>query len=206
MSSRAILEARRRTVNTPGFVAPAADPISQPDPPPAPVLPNPHLIPPPPAGQFALRSVEGPFALAAPDSNAPRAVTTGDLNELMEWALPVYQKRHPRASVESMSPLLNLACHNSRYRFLRTNDATGLFAYQTTPWEPAGEVIDLFVIARDADAVHQAVRIYRAGLAWAKQMRAAEFWFAEDTGIELTAIAERLGCDLRAHRFGKGLM
>jgi hypothetical protein len=197
-------DTRRRAYNTPGFVPPPMEPVATPDPV-ARTEPNPRLIEPPPAGTYALRPVEGPFALVGADSTAIRRVTEADLGELLEWALPIYQKRHPRATIESMLPLLRQACHDNHYRFLRTPDATGLFVFQTTPWEPAGEVIDLFVVARDG-AVTEAVKIYRAGLNWAKEMRAAEFWFAEDTGNELEPIALRIGCDLRSHRFGKRML
>ena len=198
---------RRQTRNTPGFVQPPMDPVRQPDPVER-TQPNPRLYEPPPeAGLYKLQPATGPFALQPPDPKAVRAVTEGDLEDLLEWAFPRYAERHPHATREGMLPFLRVACQGLPFKFLRTDDACGIFQFGRYPWEPQGVVVDLLVVDREgSNASFEAVKIYRAGLEWAKQLNAREFRFAEDnTGMDLSPLAKRIGCDRECRQYIKTL-
>ena len=179
----------RRTTNTPGFVAPPLDHApAQPDPVER-TQPNPRLVEPPPAGQFALRPVEN-FALVT-DPKMPRAVTEADLDELLTWGLPLFQSHYPGATAERMLPLLRRACAGYPYRALRTDAAFGVFMIDAKVWHTAPIVFSLF-IGWQEDAPLQAVRICRSAMEWAKSIKASHFELIECFG-NLGPIAERLG-------------
>ena len=194
---------RRQTRNTPGFVQPPMDPVRQPDPVER-TQPNPRLYEPPPeAGLYKLQPATGPFALQAPDPKAVRAVTETDLDELLEWGIPRYIARRPWVTREGILPFLHTACQGMPFKFLRTENACGIFQAGRGPGESALSVCDVLVVDREgSNASFEAVKIYRAGLEWAQQLKACEFSIGEDNGIDLSAIAKRIaGCDRECKRY-----
>jgi hypothetical protein len=184
-------EIRRKTTNTSGFETPMLDHgPARPDQ----VernMPDPRLVEPPPAGAYALRPVEQ-FGLVSPSPDAPHAVTEADLPELFEWGIPIYAKRYPGATVDTMMPLVMRAIQGYPYRALRTPAAFGIFMADQKPWMMQPIVFDIVIAWHSPDDIHQVVAICRAARAWAKSIKATEFQLIE-CGGNLALLAERLG-------------
>ncbi len=193
--------AARPTVNTRGFTQPEMAPLAAPQH----VEPTEAAAPweAPPLIDLKLRQYTGDFVLP-PGQRAGgqvRAVTDGDIEELALWALPRFQERHPRFTVEAAVALARMAAGANGFKFIRTDNAVGLFLAQCTPWEPRATVFDIGVTGRKEDHPNQhkdfeVVRIYRAGLAWAQEIKAVEFRFVSDCGYNLDAIAKRIGMEM----------
>ncbi len=193
--------APRRAVNTKGFEQPEMGPLAQPERP-EPTAPAPQIEA-PPIVDLKLRQYTGDFVLPRGQraGGQVRAVTDGDIEELALWALPRFQERHPRFTVDAAVALARMATGANGFKFIRTDNAVGLFLAQCTPWEPRATVFDIGVTGRKEDHPNQhtdfeVVRIYRAGLAWAQEIKAVEFRFISDCGYNLDAIAKRIGMDM----------
>lgn len=109
----------------------------------------------------------------------PRLVVEAEIEELMEWGLPRYQEVYPRCTYDSIRPWLGLACRGGRLRFVRTDNAVGLFVAETTPEEPLLFVYQWIVVRRSStgDQSKEAYRIIRAGERWGISIGAIGFQF-----------------------------
>jgi len=89
--------------------------------------------------------------------------------------------------------------------FVMTNNAVGMFAVESVPWEPLPVVCDIFVVGRDASSAFEASRLYARGLEWAREIGAIEFRFGTDTDTDLDGIASRIGYDRVCRNYVKKL-
>ena len=207
MTAAEILRARfgeqfhRAAVNTRGFVQPEMEPLA----PPQHVEPTvaAPTIEAPPILDLRLRQYTGDYVLPRGQraGGQVRTLTENDIEEFMLWCYPRYLERYPRFTPEAAVGLLRMVIHNNDYKAIRTDNCFGLFVAQRTPWEPMPSVFDISVIGRQEDHPNQhkdfeVVRIYRAGLEWARAIKAVEFRFVSDFGYDLDAIAKRVGMDL----------
>ncbi|HEV2225073.1 MAG TPA: hypothetical protein VGR84_18925 [Candidatus Acidoferrales bacterium] len=136
-----------------------------------------------------------------------RRVTIEEIPEIAEWAIPRFQKRHPRLTLAGMMPLLQAAAsgQSNAVRLVCSDNAVGMFAVERTPWEPEPVVCDVFVAGRDAGSSFEAIRIYQDGERWARALGAVEFRYGVDTDTNLDLLAERIGYDRMARNFVKVL-
>jgi hypothetical protein len=178
-------------------------------------LPNPTLdrmtAEPPPL--YTLKQAEGEFALSGGvKQNTVRPVMESEIEELVPWGLDRIKKRYPRATPEGLVPFLRLAVRGGRYRYLRTDNAQGIFVCDVLPWEPRGIVWDLVVIGkRDRDLDPRKVQlevigIYVAGEAWARSINAAQFKFELCDQVNAEMVAKRIGYDAAAGAYEKSLL
>jgi hypothetical protein len=149
------------------------------------------------------------------ESTVPRRVVEAEIDDLLEWGMPRFLHRYPRCTAESVRPLLMVATRGGRYNFLRTASACALFVAETTPWEPLLSVFDVFVVSRPArgpggrvvdegagSPAWQAAKLevpnlYKAGLAWARDIGAVTYHYGQSTGVDLDPIANEIGHDVR---------
>jgi hypothetical protein len=125
-----------------------------------------------------------------------RFVREEELDELIEWGMPLFKHRFPRCTKATILPLLRSAVHgNPKLHFVRTENAAGLFvAVDPTPWEPMWVVNEVVVGSRQV-APFEVKRIYHAGRVWAEEIGACEYNFGASTGIDLMPMARRIGYD-----------
>jgi hypothetical protein len=136
---------------------------------------------------------------------AVRRVVPAEIDGLIEWGLPRFKHRYPRATAQSIYPLLTLACGGGPLLFIRTESCVGLFAADRTPFEPELSVSDVFVCKKREGADDERDAIYRAGLRWAQEIGAVTYTFASTTGAKLDAVAEKIGFDFPVSGFTKVL-
>lgn len=136
-----------------------------------------------------------------------RLASEADVQGIVSWALPKFQNRYPRATEDSVLPFLRNATRARHLRFFVSDNGASLWNASRTPWEPELTVSDVFVVVKEPNfaAVH-AMRHYLAGLAWAQEVGAVEFFFAASTDIDLVPIARRIGYDHRSYGFAKRLV
>jgi hypothetical protein len=140
------------------------------------------------------------------DSITPRLVTEADIDELLAWGLPRFQRRYPRATPEMIRPVLIAGTRGGRFRYLRTSVAQGMFEAVRTPWEPEIAVVDVFVVGRarqrenltDDDKVlwkaqeQEVPNIIVAAYHWATDIGAVSFQVAQSTGINYQRVIEQV--------------
>jgi hypothetical protein len=137
---------------------------------------------------------------------AVRRVVPAEIDGLIAWGLPRFQKRFPRCTAQSIWGTLNLACQGGQMYFVRTESACGLFVAERTPWEPELAVYDVFVVKkRDLATDDERDAIYRAGLRWAEEIGAVTYQFGTSTGVKLDAVAAKFGCDIPVYGYIKVL-
>lgn len=128
------------------------------------------------------------------EPHAIRPVVESDLAWILESGFKLFKKRWPRAQVGAMEALLRTAIQRPEFHLVRTDDGAALWHAYRLPWEPELTVADIFVGLMRRDAA-QLVALYRSGLNWATSINAVDFRFGSSTGIDLSPIAKRLGCD-----------
>jgi hypothetical protein len=127
-----------------------------------------------------------------------RRVVHAELDELIEWGLPRFQKRFPRCTGQALWPMLAEATKGGTAFFVRTDSVCALFIAIRTPEEPELAVRDVFVVKkRDGMADDERDAIYRAGLAWAKQIDAVSYTYGSSTGAKLDDVEKVIGHDIK---------
>lgn len=121
-----------------------------------------------------------------------RRVVEAEIDELMSWGMIRFRVRYPRCQPENVRPMLQLATRGGRMAFLRTDNACGMFYAEITPWEPELVVHEVFVVSRKV-VPREVLNLYKAGREWAREIGAVEYEFGSSTGIDITAIARRVG-------------
>lgn len=143
---------------------------------------------PPPVTRNPILEASEPFAFPTPTKpepqigpHEPRMVVEAEIDELMEWGLPLYQEIYPRCTEESVRPMLILATRGGRMRFLRTKEACSLFVVERTAWEPLLFAYQVFVVARFTTGASDrgAYRLVRASKQWAEEIGAVGFEFGK---------------------------
>lgn len=157
------------------------------------------------------REMPGPISLplGRPDpAPAParqphevRAATEADLDWMMSWGYERFIMRYPRLSPQQAYQLLKAGLQLP-YRLVRTDEGAALFVATRAPWEPELVVYEVAVATMKARPA-QAIALYEEGLRWAQEIGAVEYKFGSSTGVDLTPIAERIGCDIREQSFTK---
>lgn len=129
------------------------------------------------------------------DQMIPRSVREDEIDDLIGWGMPLFKHRFPRCTRETILPLLKIGVSSGRMRFVRTENAAGLFVADVTPWEPMATVNEVVVGSRMPSL--EIMSIYRAGKEWAQEIGACEYNYGASTGIDLEPIARRIGYDRR---------
>jgi len=175
---------------------------------PKPVLERPEMTDNPAHNGFDPVTIEPYRAPIKPDyaRTAVRRVVPAEIDGIIEWGLPRFQRRYPRCTPQSVWPVLNLACQGGPMYFVRTENACGLFIAERSPWEPELAVHDAFVVKkRDLATDDERDSIYRAGLRWAQEIGAVSYQFGSSTGVKLDAVAEKIGYDVTVYAYIKVL-
>jgi hypothetical protein len=134
-----------------------------------------------------------------------RRVVPAEIDWIIEWGLPRFQKTYPRCTPQSIWGLLNQACQGGPFLFVRTDSACGLFYAERTPFEPELSVRDAFVVKRREGADSERDAIYRAGLRWAEEIGAVTYQYGSSTGVKLDKVAEVIGYDIPVYAYIKVL-
>jgi len=133
-----------------------------------------------------------------------RRVVEAEIDQLMEWGLPRFLARYPRARAETIRPMLIMACRGGKLAFFRTDDACALFTAEVTPWEPELFVYETFMVSR-ISVPREVTRLYRAGMKWAIDIGACGFQYGSSTGVDIRKFAEKVGHDVAGQFFVKHL-
>lgn len=174
---------------------------------PKPVLERPEMVDNPQAVGFDPVTIDTQRPPIRPDyaPSTVRRVVPAEIDWLIEWGLPRFQHAYPRATAQSIYPLLQLACQGGQMLFVRTDSACGLFYAERTPFEPELVVRDAFVVKRREGADDERDAIYRAGLRWAEEIGAVNYRYGSTTGVKLDKVAEKIGYDIAVTGFIKVL-
>lgn len=174
---------------------------------PKPVLERPEMVDNPQFNGFDPATIDVQRPPARPDyaPSTVRRVVPAEIDWLIEWGLPRFQKMYPRCTPQSIYALLNLACQGGQFLFVRTDSACGLFFAERTPFEPELVVRDAFVVKRREAADAERDAIYRAGLRWAEEIGAVNYRYGSSTGVKLDKVAEVIGYDVATYGFIKVL-
>ena len=167
----------------------------------------PEMVDNPAQAGFEPATIDVERPLSRPDyaRTAVRRVVPAEIDWVIEWGLPRFQRRFPRCTAQSIWPMLNAGCQGGPMYFVRTESACGLFVADRTAWEPELFVSDVFVVKKREGATEERDAIYRAGLRWAEEIGAVTFQFGAETGVKLDEIAQRLGCDIPIYGYVKVL-
>lgn len=129
----------------------------------------------------------------APVLHSVRAVQEHEIDECMEFAMPLFSARFPHMLWKAVREAAEQWIKNPDVLLCRTDHVVGLAAIRKpTLWEPFPVVVEEFVGAAEAYPFEH-VAIYRAMTAWGKQRGARAFDFGSANGINIEPIAKRLG-------------
>jgi hypothetical protein len=125
-------------------------------------------------------------------SSGVRRVVEAEIDQLMEWGLPRFQVRFPRAREETIRPMLVLACRGGKLCFLRTDNAAAIFVATVTPEEPELSVYE-YLLASRISVPDEVAKLYRSGLKWAVSVGACSYTVGTSTGASIQKYMEQLG-------------
>lgn len=125
-------------------------------------------------------------------SIAVRSMLPTDVDECMEFAMPLFEKRFPHMQPGQVRAWAEVATQSPFYCCVRTERAVGIALVSKDLFEPLPQTRELFVAAAPDASPFEALAIYRALLEWARENKYMPFNFA---GKDIEAIAERLGAE-----------
>lgn len=136
----------------------------------------------------------------------PRVWRVGpaEVEGLCEAAMPVIGKRFPRVQVESLIAYLNSVMHTNAARVVRTENAWGVATVvqgflDTKPYVQEMGIFKLKTSLRDPIAIHYDF------LHWAKDIKAAEYRYGSELGVDIEPFAKRVGYEYKRISYVKVL-
>jgi len=124
-----------------------------------------------------------------------RAMVPSDIDECMEFAMPLFAKRFPHMDPRQVRAWAEIATQSPFYCCVRTEKAAGIALVSTDLFEPLPRGKEIFVAAAPDASPFESVSIYRAMIEWARQNNYMPFTFGSSNGAEIEAIAKRLNAE-----------
>jgi hypothetical protein len=122
-----------------------------------------------------------------------RRVTADDIDECMDFAMPLFAAHFPEMDWGAVRKNAEQWIGNPHILVIRTDNAVGVATTRVSLWEPFTVGVEEFVAANKSATPFEAVAIYRAMIEWAASLGAKKFRLGSANGVDVGPIAKRLG-------------
>lgn len=118
-----------------------------------------------------------------------RLATVEDLDDIIEIGL----SRYPEFHVENTRRWAEQAISNPNMLFVRSDNGFGVAGLTSFFYEPNVKRATMMYLCTREHSRMEGYRILKMMIQWAKILGATSFHFGEETGIDLSPLAKRLG-------------
>lgn len=141
-----------------------------------------------------------------PEEEMPRVWRVGpaEIDALCEAIMPVINKRFPRAQVEGLISYVNSILFTNLARVVRTENAWGIAKVDRDFLDPRAYVTEVGVF-RLKPSPRDPISIQYDFLRWAKDIKAYEYRFGSELGVDIEPFAKRIGYDTKRINYVKVL-